>query len=40
MATQNDAGIPVKTNPSQDGFRLIELPPELETLLTSPDAPV
>ncbi|CEJ92284.1 hypothetical protein VHEMI07944 [[Torrubiella] hemipterigena] len=40
MASQNDAGITVKANPSQDGFRLIELPPELETLLTSPDAPV
>ncbi|GJC78468.1 hypothetical protein ColLi_01306 [Colletotrichum liriopes] len=39
MSTQ-DAGIPLTHAPDSRGYKLMELPPELEALLTAEDAPV
>ncbi|KAM0220113.1 hypothetical protein ACHAQI_000569 [Fusarium lateritium] len=38
--TSQSRGTPVQHNPSSANFRLIELPPDLLTLLESDDAPV
>lgn len=40
MATQESRGILFTHTQPQQGFRLLEIPPELEALLTSKDAPV
>ncbi|KAJ5656623.1 hypothetical protein N7507_008573 [Penicillium longicatenatum] len=40
MATQDARGILFTHTQHQQGFRLLELPPDLEALLTSKDAPV
>ncbi|KAH7369275.1 hypothetical protein B0T11DRAFT_278521 [Plectosphaerella cucumerina] len=40
MPTQEDTGIPIFSAPDGRGYRLLELPPELESLLDSPTAPV
>lgn len=40
MATQDTRGILFTHTQHQQGFRLLELPPDLEALLTSKDAPV
>ena len=40
MATQDSRGILFTHTYPQQGFRLLELPPELEEILTSNDAPV
>jgi len=42
MATQNEDGIPLSllSKDQQQTFRLLELPPELLTLLTSENPPV
>jgi len=39
MATQNAPSILFTNTQPQQGFRLLEIPPELEELLTSKDAP-
>ncbi|KAK1585559.1 uncharacterized protein LY79DRAFT_580979 [Colletotrichum navitas] len=39
MSTQ-DVGIPFTHAPDSRGYRLMELPPELEALLTAEDAPI
>lgn len=39
MSSQAE-GIPVRHNPSDAGYRLIELPAEVEAALTGPGAPV
>lgn len=40
MSSQNIAGIPLTHAPNGVGYRLIELPPELATLLESDNPPV
>lgn len=40
MATQDSRGILFTNTQPQQGFRLLEIPPELEALLTSKNAPV
>lgn len=39
MSSQNQ-GLPFYSVPDSSGFRLIEIPPELESLLEAPGAPV
>ncbi|KAK1988822.1 hypothetical protein LZ30DRAFT_697696 [Colletotrichum cereale] len=39
MSTQ-DAGIPLAHAPDSRGYKVMELPPELEALLTAEDAPI
>lgn len=40
MSTQDATAIPLTHTPDSRGYKLMELPPELEALLTAEDAPV
>ncbi|KAL5601080.1 hypothetical protein BROUX41_005907 [Berkeleyomyces rouxiae] len=40
MSSQDTAGISFSHAPDHNGYRLLELPPELAALLDGPDAPV
>lgn len=40
MPSQDEDGIPLASAPDGRGYRLLELPPELEAILDSPNAPV
>ncbi|KAF6842604.1 hypothetical protein CMUS01_02920 [Colletotrichum musicola] len=40
MSTQDATSIPLTHAPDARGYKLMELPPELEALLTAEDAPV
>jgi hypothetical protein len=40
MSSQDNGAIPLYNVPDNTGYRLIELPPELQSLIESDDAPV
>ena len=40
MSSQDNTGIPLAFAPDGQGYKLIELPPDLQNILEAPDAPV